>query len=399
MTFATTPRAPDDATRARNCYKYVTLVAFLTSAAAAMAWAQAGDKVTPAAANASAVKQPAPAQAADKSAHAAVADKASAKAFAPPAGIIKGGNVSAWNITDSAKVFADAKRLGLDTITVPVRINMTAASASQVTVDAASLAFAKSLVQANASYNYIIEPYPWIDGGNVPETDLDPADKAAWFVSYQAALVALAQQFPKAWGLYVASNLVKIEDQAASWISLVKGVRAAFPGKIIYRTQWWATAAWEPSTIKAYQAKLANPLFGAVDVIAIAAYFELSEVAAPTAADIKAALRSTSVFARKQDVYAEVMALGAKWHKPIFLGELSCPAVDFGAQNPWDPAASETPNATIQRNYLTAYLETFARDPEKFMGFSLFTIGHPTVTPYELAPSAAEYVRGFKLAR
>ena len=374
-------------------------IALAGIAIGALAWAQAGDKVPAAGPKAEAVKPADAAKDGAKPAAAAASDKAHvvAKPAAHPSGIIKGGNVSAWNITDTAKVFADAKRLGLDTITVPVRVDMAAANASEVTLDAASLEFAKKIVESNPSYNYIIEPYPWIDNGNVPETDLDPADKAAWFVSYQGALVSLAKHFPTAWGLYVASNLVKIEDQSASWIALVKGVRAAFPGKIIYRTQWWATAAWEPSTVKAYQAKLANPLFGAVDVIAIASYFELSETAAPTTADIKAALRSTTVFARKQDVYAEVMALGAKWQKPIFLGELSCPSVDFGAQNPWDPAASETPNADIQRNYLTAYLETFARDPAKFMGFSLFTIGHPTVTPYELAPSAAEYVRSFKL--
>ena len=122
----------------------------------------------------------------------------------------------------------------------------------------------------------------------------------------------------------------------------------------------------------------------------------MSEAIAPTVADVKSALRSTTVFNRKQDIYAEVMALNTKWHKPIFFGELSCPSVDFGAQNPWDPAVSDNRNTDIQKNYLTAYLETFVQDPNKFLGFSLFTIGHPTATTYELAPSAAEYIRAFK---
>ncbi len=312
-----------------------------------------------------------------------------------PLRFVKGGNVSAWNVTDVARIFADAERLGLDTITVPVRMNMTAASGHDVTVDAVSLAFAKKVVASKPSYQYIIEPYPWIDHGNVPETDLNPLDKAAWFASWQAAVTSLAGHFPNAWGLYVASNLVKLEDQSASWISLVKHLRGVYHGKIIYRTQWWATAAWAPETVAAYQDKLANPLFGVVDVIAIAAYFELSEAIAPSVTDIKNALRATTVFNRQQDVYAEVMALNTRWHKPIFFGELSCPSLDFGAQNPWDPAVSTNHNAEIQKNYLTAYLETFAQDPNKFMGFSLFTIGHPTATTYELAPSAAAYIHAF----
>ncbi len=332
---------------------------------------------------------------------AAVPPKPAAAVAAPAAQptalrFIKGGNVSAWNVHDVPRIFADAQRLGLDTITVPVRLNMAAATGHDVTIDAASLAFAKKVVSANTAYQYIIEPYPWIDNGNVPETDLNPTDKAAWFAAWNKAVAALAKEFPNTWGLYVASNLVKLEDQSASWIALVKNLRGVYHGKIIYRTQWWATAAWAPETVAAYRAKLDNPLFGAVDVIAIAAYFEVSEAIAPTVADVKSALRSTTVFNRKQDIYAEVMALNTKWHKPIFFGELSCPSVDFGAQNPWDPAVSDNRNTDIQKNYLTAYLETFVQDPNKFLGFSLFTIGHPTATTYELAPSAAEYIRAFK---
>jgi hypothetical protein len=312
---------------------------------------------------------------------------------------VKGGNVSAWNISNVAKVFADAQRLGLDTITVPVRVSMATARSSSVRIDAASLAFAKQVVDASASYRYIIEPYPWISSGNVAETELDPADVGAWFASYEAAVSSLAKEFPNAAGLYVASNLVKIENQPNRWIALIKSVRLVFRGKIIYRTQWWATAPWAPDTMAAYRSKLENPLFGAVDIISVAAYFELSDVAAPSKAQIKSALRSTTVFNREQDVYAEVMAFQARWGKPIFFGELSCPAVDLGAQNPWDPAVTLKHNADIQKNYLSAYLETFASDPSKFAGFSLFTIGHPRATPFELAPSAADYVRSYQAHR
>ena len=309
---------------------------------------------------------------------------------------VKSGNVSAWNVSNADKVFVDAQRLALTTITVPVRVNLASAATNEMTIDPVSLAFAKEIVLRSQAYHYIIEPYPWIANGGVPETDLDPSDKAAWFAAYERTLVALTRQFPQVWGIYVASNLVKIEDQTPRWLSVIQAVRASFGGKVIYRTQWWVTADWEPSTLKAWQAKLANPVFGAVDIIAIAAYFELSELPAPTVAELKAALRSTTVHARKQDVFAEIIALQSRWNKPIFLGELSCPAVDFAATAPWDPAAGDRPNPSIQKNLLSAYLETLPQDPAKFLGFSIFTIGHPTATSYDLTASAAEYVRSYR---
>ncbi len=327
---------------------------------------------------------------------AAIAHAAQSSTAAPVNFSVKGGNVSAWNVKDVAKILADAERLGLDTLTVPVRVTMASATSSTVAIDPASLAFAHQIVNAGGKYRFIVEPYPWIRNGNVAETDVDPADRAAWFTSYQAAVVALAREFPAAAGLYVASNLIKIEGETPRWLALIGAVRAVFPGKVIYRTQWWATAAWAPETIAAYRAKLANPLFGAVDVIAIAAYFELSDLPSPSKDQLKAALRSTTVFAREQNVYSEIMAFQTKWGKPIFLGELSCPGVDLGAQNPWNPTVTAVKNADIQKNYLAAYLETFALDSSKFMGFSLFTIGHPTVNRYELAPAAAEFIRSYR---
>lgn len=309
---------------------------------------------------------------------------------------VKGGNVSAWNVADVDRVFADAERLGLDTITIPVRVRMAYATSSDAAVDPVSLAFAKKVIGHSKKYRYVLEPYPWIADGSVAETELAPADKAAWFAAYEKAVLEIAGQFPSAWGIYVASNLVKLEDQSAPWLSLIAKVRSGFAGKIIYRTQWWVTAEWEPSTLAAWKAKLNNPVFGAVDVIAVAAYFELSEAPNPNADELKAALRSTTVFGRKQNVLAEITALQKRWKKPIFLGELSCPAVDLGAQTPWDPAASEQPNREIQKHYISAYLESLAGPISAFLGFSVFTIAHPTPTTYDLAASAADYVRHYR---
>ncbi|MBI5611416.1 MAG: hypothetical protein HY902_21265 [Deltaproteobacteria bacterium] len=309
---------------------------------------------------------------------------------------IKGGNVSAWNRGDTAKVLRDVQRLGLDTVTIPVRLAMPSARSAEVGVEPASLAFATHLAAQLGATKVIIEPYPWIAGGNVPETDLNPSNPSAWFAAYQRALVSLAKQFPNAWGFYIASNLVHLEPRTADWLALVQALRPVYAGKLLYRTQWWVTAAWEPSLQAAWQKKLENAVFGAVDVIAIAAYFELTDQAAPTAAEVKAALQSTTLFARKQNVLAEILQLQKRWNKPIFLGELSCPAVDFGAQTPWDPASSTTPNPHVQKHLLAAYLESLPAAPSQFLGFSLFTIAHPTATTYDLSAEAVEYVRHYQ---
>ncbi len=309
---------------------------------------------------------------------------------------IKGGNVSAWNRGDVYKVVRDVQRLGLDTVTIPVRLAMPSARSAEVSVEPASLAFALQLAAQLGAVKVIIEPYPWISNGNVPETDLNPSQPAAWFGTYQKALLSLARQFPNAWGFYIASNLVHLEQHTADWLALVQALRPAYAGKLLYRTQWWVTAAWEPSLQVAWQKKLDNAVFGAVDVIAIAAYFELTDQAAPTAAEVKAALQSSTVFGRKQNVLGEMLQLQKRWNKPIFLGELSCPAVDFGAQTPWDPAASSKPNPNVQKYLLAAYLESLPSSPSQFLGFSLFTIAHPTATTYDLSPDAAEYVRQFQ---
>lgn len=310
---------------------------------------------------------------------------------------LKGGNVSAWNVTDVERVLADAARLGLDTLTIPVRLAMPGARSNAVDVEAESLAFAERLAaQAQAKgYRILIEPYPWIAKGTVAETALDPRDPPAWFAAHQKALLKLARAFPQAWGLYVASNLVRLEVHEAAWLDVVRAVRSQFAGKLLYRTQWWITAVWEPALGEAWTRKLNHPVFGAVDAIAVAAYFELSDLRAPTVADLKAALRATSVHKRKQDVLAELTALQQRWSKPIFLGELSCPARDFGAQTPWDPAVSAAFNGDIQRSMLTAWLESLPQDPAQFLGFSLFTIGHPVPSPYDLAPAAATYLRSW----
>lgn len=313
---------------------------------------------------------------------------------------IRSGNVSAWSGVDPALVLSEISRLNLNTVTIPVLVSQAAAASNSVAIDNTSLAFAHTIISLLPSWiNYIIEPYPWIDNGNIAETSLNPSDKSLWFASWQAALTQLANEFPNSWGLYVASNLILIESETARWSALMDYMRTVYTHNIIYRTNWWATAVWDTgpgSTTEAYNNKLNNSLFSKPDIIAISGYFELMDIANPTQSQLLAALDATTVFGRQQNVYQEVVQLAEKWNKPLFIGEIGIPSVDYATLNPWNPTVSTTYNDVIQRNALSAYVEKFSNHP-LFLGLSLLTIGHPSPTNYTLNALAGDYFSTLKV--
>lgn len=315
---------------------------------------------------------------------------------------IKGGNVSAWNTTDVSSVLATISTLKLNTITVPIRITMVSADDDEPMIDAESLAFAQSVYAAiKDQVNIIIEPYPWVANGTVPETSISPSNVYQWFVNWNNCLNDLATYFPDTWGMYIASNFVELERHTSQWLSLINTFRLYYTGRILYRTNWWITATWDTgsgSTTAKYLAKLSNSLFGAVDIIAVSAYFELTDIDSPTYEQVLAALQSTTVFGRGQNVVAEVKALASNWNKPYFFGELGVPARNDGALNPWNPDVSATLNTTIQEAVLRAYITSFSDDP-LFQGGSLFVVANPTATSYTLEASAAAYWTGLSAAR
>lgn len=311
---------------------------------------------------------------------------------------VKGVSVSA-SANSVTQVLSELETLQANTITIPVRVDIASATSHECTIDPTSLAFAKSLAsKMTKDVRVIVEPYPWITGGTVPETSLNPTDVSLWFASWSSVLTTLNEEFNDAWGLYIASNFVLLEDEIASWRELIRKVKTQTRAKVIYRTNWWYTATGDigpGSSTEAYENKLANPIFGLPDIIAIAAYFELSSLDAPTQEQLEYALRDTTVNARGQDVYAEVHALGEAWEKPIIFGELGVPGVDGGAKNPWNPNVSVVENTTVQKNLIDAYQNVFAAS-RWYQGFSLFCIGHPTFTTYTLLPDAEAEVAGYE---
>ncbi|EKD29442.1 MAG: hypothetical protein ACD_78C00412G0002 [uncultured bacterium (gcode 4)] len=320
---------------------------------------------------------------------------------------IKSGNLNIFleNQSDFTpnKTISDVKKLGLNTVNVPIQITISSTSSSTFSIDATSKANAITLIKElnNIGVSVLLEPYPVINNWNASETSWAPADMTAFFSNWKGVVLndlvnTIAIPY-HTYGIYIASNFVLMETTANAndWINTVSYVKGLwYQWKVIYRTNWWYDATWDTgvgSTTAAYSAKLANPLFAAPDIIAIAAYFELTATGAPlvpTVQNVKDALLSTATWWRGQNVYQEVKNFYDTWHKPIFFGELGIPSRENALNAPWNPTVSSIESQLAQANGFQGYIETFSWK-DWFKGLSIFVVADDS-SPYTPINKLAE---------
>ncbi len=269
------------------------------------------------------------------------------------------------------------KELDLNAVNVPVQIDVIGVNDSSMTINRASETKAIEMVQQLESRHIkvILEPFPYIKMGEVPETEWLPADQEQWFDNWQKILDELIDKLANPDGVYafyIGSNFEKME-QNSRWAELIEHVRQKYKGKITYRTNWWSTAAWDEGE-NSYQEKLNNPLFGKLDFISVAAYFELTEQNKNTVDELVDALHSSRVYGRHQNIAGELREMAKRWNKPFFFGELGFPCTEKAAFQPWNPAPSFVEDGQEQANCFAAYQRVFADDSWN-MGFSVFAVG------------------------
>ena len=278
------------------------------------------------------------------------------------------------SMTQYSGLIEASSKTGANCITVPIKINIPTTTSNEVSIDDDSYDFAK-IVYANHHKHkkILLEPYPWINGGaNTPE-ELNPSVTADWFDAWKKSLDIIINDMPKSWGIYMGTKMDLMEAETAEWESLSEFISARFEGNILYKTRWWTTDVNTPSTITDYQTNKRDlALWEFVDMISVAAFFELTETNDPDQSEIEAALRSVTIGApdREQDVFSEVMALHDTWGKPVLLGEVSCPSLNDGAYQPWNSTVSATPNANIQDRLVSAYQNVFY-GANGYSGFSV----------------------------
>jgi hypothetical protein len=301
----------------------------------------------------------------------------------------KSANISAWNIgeyADDEAILAQVQALGVNVVTVPVQVAADDIYDSTPTINEASMDRALEVAALlTDGVQIIAEPYPWVDDGNQSETLWEPFNVATWFTNWGAACVEVAEAFPQAAMVYLGANLVSLEaGHDAAWAALAASVRAVTDAALSYRCNWW----YEPTR---RDALAAWPFLSQLDIISVAAYFELTPSRSPDYTEVRQALHATSVFDRRQNVVADLQLLSEAHDRPVFLGELNCGRCEFALSAPWNPLVTAQPDAVVQAHLFRAYTEVLAPH-DWFHGFSVFNIGDFGDSQYRLTPAAVDYI-------
>ncbi|HVP38685.1 MAG TPA: hypothetical protein VMS93_05810 [Candidatus Saccharimonadales bacterium] len=171
---------------------------------------------------------------------------------------------------------------------------------------------------------------------------LRPADWGAWFASYREQLLRCARvgRVAQADWLCVGAELASSVAHAGRWRQLIRSVRAAFPGCLMYSRNWDSTG---------------GLAFGAeLDLVGLNAYFELVGGQQPTAA---ALARRWAQIRRRLERRAG--ALGGRF---VFT-EVGYPSSERAAARPWDYLGPRTSRPDLQDLCFEAFFRAWAGDP------------------------------------
>ncbi len=293
---------------------------------------------------------------------------------------IKSGNLSVDYIIEQA--MNDIERLGLNTLNVPVQIDIPSLTASTMSINLESKKKAVQLIEKlrYKGINVILEPYPYVQNGEKSETELKPTDLNEWFWNWKQVLNQLIRDIAKpnkVYALCIGSNFDQFEKQYGYWTDVADFVRVDYQGKVTYRTNWWYTAEWNTQSDLQYDTyipKLNNPVFEKLDFISVAAYFELTDKDTNSVDNLVSSIYGTQIFKRNQNIQDELKNLSSKWNKPLFFGELGFPKRNRASVHPWNPSPSNIVNDQEQANCFQAYKEVFEKETWN-LGFSVFAIG------------------------
>lgn len=295
---------------------------------------------------------------------------------------IKSGNLSTDYSIDNA--LNDINTFKLNTISIPVIVDIPTLSSDDMNINKASEEKAINLIKKLKGHNIsvILEPYPWIDNGNLYETDWNPNNINTFFYNWKnKVLKRLIDNVSNPYdvdAMIIASNFVHMESDEKDWCDTIEYVRQYYKGLVTYRTCWWYTASWDKNSLNLYKTKLNNKLFSKIDFISVAAYFELTNNSTNSVDNLVKAISSTERYNRKQNIKQELKNFNTKWNKPIFFGELGFPRRNGASIEPWNPNPSNIENDIEQANCFEAYRQVF-ENQSWLMGFSIFAIGDKSI--------------------
>lgn len=307
---------------------------------------------------------------------------------------LKGGNLSLTLQETLPEVENEITKLNLNSVVVPVKVNVNDAADSKPELDNTQLSNQISLM--NSIHNdlpnvkIIVKAYPWIQNGGKAASEWEPSDTSAWKNYYETAIVTLAGSIPSyVSGLCIGTCLSHMEILNDYWSRIVLSIKNNFSGTTMYETNWWET--YDTPSNTQFLAKLESNLFGLVDVISISSYFKVTNKDNPNVEELKSNLMNTPI--NSQNIISEITKLHNRWNKPIILGTLGILPYSKAASHPaqFTKNSSDTNSETIQSSWYEAWkesLETF----DWFNGLVLSSIADNS-NPYSLLTnSTKEYI-------
>ena len=300
---------------------------------------------------------------------------------------IKSANLSTDYTVEQA--LKDIEDLELNTINLPIVINIDDVNSSNMSIYDNSLVRAKILLDKlkGKKINIILEPYPWIANGSKYETEFNPTNKEEFFINWKNNVIKpLIDEIAIPYRvdvLNIGTGFNHLENMEDEFCDMIDYARQYYKGLITYRTSFWTTANWKDDITKKqveeldkkYEDKLNNKIFSKVDFISIASYFELTDNDVNTVDNLMKALVSSQRYDREQEIKEQVENFYDKWNKPIFFGELGFPRTTKASIEPWNPYLSTEINTKEQANCFEAYRKTYESEPW-FLGFSYFAVGN-----------------------
>jgi len=293
-------------------------------------------------------------------------------------GQIKSGNLSTDYTIPLA--LSDIKKLGLNTVNVPVVIEINSLNSDDMEINKESKERAIQLIKIlnKDKINVVLEPYPWISNGSLAETDWNPANINIFFWNWKTKVLnPLIHDIAVPYhvdALIISSNMQKLEFAEGYWNDTIDYVKKSYKGLVTYKTTWWYTSSSDGKSMEDYNNKLNNKLFSKLDFISVGAYFELSDKPTNSVENLVNALIKTQVLNRDENIKGELKKFNIKWRKPLYFAELGFPRANFAAMHPWDPSPSKVVNTLEQANCFEAYRRVFEKE-NWLLGFSVFAIG------------------------
>lgn len=323
---------------------------------------------------------------------------------------MKGANVSIfdWSLP---QVSSDLSGINANTVTLPIMVDIPSLTSSTFEMDQANFG---RFVDAGKrlkkfGYSVVLEPFPYIDDGMGIETGWQPCD---WSVpnspsctefkdNWSSIVLQLteAAQENGFYGVYIGSNFEQFEAVPAVSVfysNLIDEMKApvseggkGYEGQVIYRTNWWFSN-------EQLASKKTVQFFQDIDILAIAAYFEVTENHVATTTELKDFIvNGTNVWNRGQKLADQIEELHQSSGKPIIFGELGIIHYWGFFDMPWafQPTESyQTFSDEAQRNWYQAWIETM-NNYDWFYGWSIFAIGTGGTTNYQPVGEASLYLR------